>query len=52
MLLISWERINNIERFLGKDRLICFLELVGLNYLEGCVIFEEIGNFVVIDKEW
>lgn len=52
LLLTSRERINNIERFSGKDRSIRFLELAGLNHLEGRTIFEEIGNFVATDKEW
>ncbi|NET16982.1 MAG: hypothetical protein F6K08_31295, partial [Okeania sp. SIO1H6] len=52
MLLTSRERINNIERLSGKRKPVRFLELAGLNPLEGRAIFEEIDDFVATDEEW
>ncbi|MGB3509280.1 MAG: NB-ARC domain-containing protein [Microcoleaceae cyanobacterium] len=52
LLLTSREKINNIERLSGKCKPVRFLELAGLNYLEGRAIFDEIGDFFATDKQW
>ncbi|NES03149.1 MAG: hypothetical protein F6K22_09970, partial [Okeania sp. SIO2F4] len=52
LLLTSRERINNIERLSGKRKPVRFLELAGLNPVEGRAIFDEIGDFVATDEEW
>ena len=52
LLLTSREKPKNISRLAGKRKPVRFLELGGLDYVEGRKIFESIGDFSGEDKEW
>lgn len=52
LLLTSREKPHNLWRVAGKTHPVRFLELGGLDYLDGQKIFQEIGDFVGSDAEW
>ena len=52
LLLTSREKPQNIARFAGKNKPVRFLELGGLDYLDGQKIFADIADFSASDEEW
>ncbi|HAC63795.1 MAG TPA: hypothetical protein DCF68_09710, partial [Cyanothece sp. UBA12306] len=52
LLLTSRESVQELERLEGKTKPVRFLELNGLDYLNGKKIFAEIGAFYGSDDEW
>ncbi len=52
LLLTSREKPQNISTLAGKRKPVRFLELGGLDYVEGREIFEEISVFSGTDEEW
>ncbi len=52
LILTSREKPRTLKRLEGKTKPVRFLELTGLNYIDGQKIFEERGNFYGSDDEW
>jgi hypothetical protein len=52
LIITSREKPGDLDRMSGKKHPVRLLELSGLNYLEGKDIFQAIGNFSGVDREW
>jgi WD40 repeat protein len=52
LLLTSREKPQNIDRLAGQRKPVRFLELGGLDFIEGRKIFESIGDFTGSEEEW
>ncbi|WP_013334411.1 NB-ARC domain-containing protein [Gloeothece verrucosa] len=52
LILTSREKPENLARLAGQNKPVRFLELKGLDYLNGKKIFTDIENFTGTDAEW